>query len=80
MLHTQADWLEFLRTASIKADQYVFTALEIENAILRAGMAAPKRTNPEQYCPRCTSSDPRSKFQHLNNEPLLSFGLYLPTK
>jgi hypothetical protein len=79
VLHKQAEWLEFLRTISIKAGQWVFTAQTIEHAILRAGMAVPKLKQPEVYCPRFGPEDPRRRFQHLHNEPLITFGLYIPT-
>lgn len=81
---TELSWLSYKSETAIKVGPYVFTALEIEHALLRAAMPAPQMPLPyfddHQYFAKLSAGDPRAKLIYPKKEPLLNFPLYIPTK
>ncbi len=79
-----AEWIAYSNSVAIKVGPFVFTALEIQHAVLRAGMGVPKifATSGDllQLFPRFDPSDPRFHFRYDKKEPLIDFVLYFPCK
>lgn len=81
---TQYEWISFSMNTAINVGSNVFTAHEIEHAILRASMCCPKIPTPyineQQVFSKFAESDKRSKFAFGKKERLINFALYLPIK
>jgi len=81
--NTQFKWIEFLCSISVNLAGLIYTAFEIEHAILRATMPTPKVHSPyikdNISYPKYAHIDRKHAFAYDKKEPLINFALYLPT-
>lgn len=64
----------------MKVDSHVFTALEMQHAIVRACMGPPKDFDFDENYPVYMVNDPKGLLKCCKPEPLVNFGFYFPFK
>ena len=81
---TQLEWTNYEKSISIKVANSIFTAFEIEHAVLRAAMNNPKMPSPsleqKMIYPKFQMTDPRIVFALMKKDVFINFAFYIPTK
>ena len=74
------DWANLSKNMMIKVGCFIFSAFEIQHAILRACMGPPCNFNYDEDYPVYIVNDPKGRLKCTKAEPLIDFGLYFPYK
>jgi len=74
-----AEWDNYAKSLEVKVGRHIFSAFEIQHAILRACMGPPKNFDYDDY-PVYMVNDPKILLKSNRAEPLIDFGFYSPYK
>ena len=74
------EWAQYAKTLKIKISKQLFSAFEIQHAILRCCMGPPRDFDFDEEYPVYMANDPKAYLKCQCAEPFINFGFYYPYK